>query len=187
MKRIFGGAGTLALIVVAAFGLVSMAQAVPIEFTFSGTYQPTGERATGTFLLESDAMVKLGPFGPQTTYTDLHGLLDRPVPMLSSFTLGDTSYSLSDYLPGGYGDINYVDVCTPDCGPYVRENWGIASYQQDYPYGASPAPTISSSRTLWFDSGTPFDLDHTQSFDFFDASTRRRSGPTRFSRCHSCN
>lgn len=160
---------------VIALSIAGISQAVPIRFQFSGnTYD--GTRASGQFFIETAGLRQLDtpPTVPQKTFTDLLGLNDRPVPMLGSFSVGGTTYDMGSYLPGGYGGISFVDVCTPVCFPNTRENWNISLYQQDYPFGgAFPASGIYTFQSMSFLSGTPYSFEHTESFDFLDNNITR--------------
>jgi len=166
---------TRAAVAALAVGFAGVSQAIPVQFDFSGTVDD-GTRGTGQFIIETDGLVQLafgGPDYPQKTFTDLLGPQNRPTPILGSFTANSTTYDLGSYLPGGNGNVNFVDVCRPDCLPGWSENWSLSLYQQDFPY-ASPQPAGGYTyRSLYFISQTPYDIDHTQSFDFLDNSVTR--------------
>jgi hypothetical protein len=167
MKSTFARAAVAAV----TFAYAGITQAIPIQFDFTGATLD-GTHVTGQFLIETDGLVDIGnpPEFLQKTFLDVNALGDRPNPMLGSFSVGSTTYSLSDYLPGGYGTVNFMDACTPTCMPGNSENWNMFLYQQDFPFGP-PAPAEGYTlRTLSFFSAASLG---TEQFDFLDNATTR--------------
>lgn len=167
MKRIIARAA----IAVLAFGIAGVSHAIPIQIDFSGTTYE-GEHAGGQFLIETDGLVQL-EFGgsatsPQKSFTDRIDLVNRPTPILGSFSVGSDIYSLSDYLAAGYGSVQFVDLCATECAPGVSDNWSVNLFQQSYAFGSAPPDGGYTYRGMGLTSGGYF-----ESFDFLDNATTR--------------
>jgi hypothetical protein len=167
MKRILACAALAAL----TSGFVGTSQAIPIQIDFSGTTYE-GVHASGQFVIETDGLVQL-EFGgsatsPQKIFTDRIDLANRPTPILGSFSVGSDIHSLSDYLPAGYGSVQFVDLCAAECGPGVSDNWSVNLFQQSYAFGSVPPDGGYTYRAMGLFSGGYF-----ESFDFLDNATTR--------------
>jgi PEP-CTERM motif len=159
----------------AALSFTGAAQAIPIEFTFSGIVEQVsvggeswiGQRATGRFVYETDNFTLLPqpPSQPNYIWTDALPFDARPPRSEASISIGSDLISLNSYAEG-YGSVQFVDSCTPDCRPGAPEMWEVYSNAQSHPLGTSP-PSRFSEANLSFRSSTPF-LEQPGSFDFFD-------------------
>jgi hypothetical protein len=164
MKRIFVRAAFAALAIVCG----GHAQAVPIEFSFSGSFN--GQLASAQFTFESEGL-RTFDFSDERFFTDLLGPNDRPSPMRGTYTLGGDTITMSESPIFGYGNIVFVDTCTPICVPFANENWQFSLFDQSYPVSpvpGDPLPAIRTTRSLTFESASPFDFSTGLSQDYFD-------------------
>ena len=170
MKSITARAAIAAL----AFGFVGISQAVPIQFEFSGL-TGDGTRGTGQFLFETDELTQLTlrPNDWQSIFTD-RPTLDRPTPVLGSFSVGSTTFSFGDNLLGGYGSVGFVDDCNAalECDPSLREGWLLNLYEQSFAIG-EPAPDVYTIRSLSFTSLMWPPIERPAPSGFIDLATTR--------------
>jgi hypothetical protein len=156
-------ARTLATAVV--LGAMGTAQAVPIEFEFSGIAQTVsagnedwiGQVATGRFLIETDNFSVLPTPPPTVTWTDVLPVDARPAPITASISIDDDFISLNDAVET-YGGIHFNGSCAPFCNPGWIETWGISGNTQSFPLGGQPGSPYTVS-SLSFSSRGPAETD----------------------------
>jgi hypothetical protein len=148
-----------------AIGAVSTAQAVPIQFEFSGIVGVTdadhtdwaGQLATGRFFLDTDNFSLLAAPPGQQTWTDVLPFDARPQPITANISIGDDLISLNDEVET-YGGIHFLTSCAPGCFPGWRENWGISGNTQTFALGQPPGDSYRLS-SLAFTSLGPVETD----------------------------
>lgn len=146
-----------------AVALSGAAQAVPIQFEFSGLVSGVtlgdeawlGQLATGRFLIETDNFTLLPAPPPNETWTDVLPFDARPEPITASITLGTETISLNSAVET-YGGIHFSGSCDPFCTPESRESWGISGNTQSFPLGSPElANGYSMSSLRFFATGEP--------------------------------
>jgi len=149
-----------------AIGAMGTAQAVPIQFEFSGVVSVTdadhdywaGQLATGRFFLETDNFTLLPTPPNQPTWTDVLPFDARPEPITASISIGDELISLNSEVET-YGGIHFLTGCSStDCPPGWRENWGISGNTQTFLLGQPPGDSYRLS-TMAFTSMGPDGTD----------------------------
>jgi len=147
-----------------AVGAIGNAQAVPIQFEFSGLVSVTdadhdawaGQLATGRFFLDTDNFTLLPTPPSQVTWTDVLPFDARPEPITANISIGDELISLNSEVET-YGGIHFNN-CAPGCFPGWRENWGISGNTQTFALGQPPGDSYRLS-SLAFTSLGPVETD----------------------------